>query len=268
METNQFKGLFDKNGHRIEIGDTLKDPDGKIVTVCFGQFDMGKDSWSVPYSPLGYYIKLNKDNTEYAITQNGKGYAIAAGKCEIISKEPVKPKVNYDVLDKIFTCRWNCAWQNTGAYIISLFYKKGGFKSLYESILSEQKRMKDFDNFYSSDLPELLKQAKEELTNEDFRTYIFSKSNLYFHKYNFLKLEEYGLLHLFEDFSTSFRGNIESIHKIGSYEIIECIDAVSKNHNYFVKNHCYSSLDEAIVNSVFGGQFEDTLSVLLKSIEK
>ncbi len=268
METNQFKGLFDKNGHRIEIGDTLKDPDGKIVTVCFGQFDMGKDSWSVPYSPLGYYIKFNKDNTEYAITQDGKGYAIAAGECEIISNEPVKPKVNYDVLDKLFACKWNYTWQNVGVYIISLFYKKGGFKGLYESILSEQKRMKDFDNFYSSDLPELLKQAKEELTNEDFRTYIFSKSNLYFHKYNFLKLEEYGLLHRFEDFSTSFRGSIESIHKIGNYEIIECIDEKTKTHNYFVKNHCYSSLDEALVNSVFEGQFEDTLSILLKSIKK
>jgi hypothetical protein len=268
METNQFKGLFDKNGHRIEIGDTLKDPDGKIVTVCFGQFDMGKDSWSVPYSPLGYYIKFNKDNTEYAITQDGKGYAIAAGECEIISKEPVRSKVNYDVLDKLFACKWNYTWQNVGVYIISLFYKKGGFKGLYESILSEQKRMKDFDNFYSSDLPELLKQAKEELTDEDFRTYIFTKPNLYFHSHNFLILEKYELLHRFEDFSSSFRCDIESIHKIGDYEIIECIDAVNKNHNYFVKNHCYSSLEEALVNSIFGGQFEDTLSILLKSIEK
>ncbi len=52
METNQFNGLFDKNGHRIEIGDTLKKPDGKIVKN---------------------YLKVLKENTEYpAWTINDK----------------------------------------------------------------------------------------------------------------------------------------------------------------------------------------------------
>lgn len=179
-----------------------------------------------------------------------------------------------EILDKIFSSRWNYGYgkEAVDSHIISLFYKKGGFDGLYNFIVSEKERMdKDknypFSNYYSSDLPETLKLANEELHDLDFRTYIFD-NNKSFHKNNFIKLENNSLLKHFSDFDTNFRGNIESIHTISKYTIIETTR--KKENNFYNISDCtnvFNSLEEALIHQIYKGKHFSTLSTLLKHID-
>lgn len=175
------------------------------------------------------------------------------------------------IISKLFNCKWNYAWGKVDEYLISLFYKHGGFRGLYNHIISEQERMnksKDgaFDQYYSDDLPEILKQAIK-LNDNDFEDYIFHPTiPLTFNKNNFRKLKEYGLLKYFYDFGGNFRGNIVSLHKITKYEIIET-NTKGELSFYNVGNFTtsYSTLEEALLMQIFKGRFYDALVSLFKT---
>jgi hypothetical protein len=175
-----------------------------------------------------------------------------------------------EILIKLFSSKWNYAWGKTDVYLISLFYKKGGFSGLYDYIVSEKERSKsdDFINYYSSDLIETLERAKTDLKDEDFREYIFKSHNVSFNKNNFIKLEEHGLLKYYYDFGNLFRGNIECYHKIGDYGIVE---TYSKKDGKRFYNHAefttsFETLEQAILYKIYNGKYFDTLLTLLKSV--
>lgn len=71
-----------------------------------------------------------------------------------------------EILDKLFTSRWNYAWGRVDEHLIALFYKKGGFNGLYNYVVSEKERMNKqpnsyggFNSYYSSDLIETLEKV-------------------------------------------------------------------------------------------------------------
>lgn len=76
-------GLVDKKGVEIFTGDSISHKDDKPMTVCFGQFEAGRDGYSIEYSPIGFYVKFY-DNGVYCLSQKGEGYAIAADECEVV----------------------------------------------------------------------------------------------------------------------------------------------------------------------------------------
>lgn len=180
-----------------------------------------------------------------------------------------------EILNKLFTSRWNYAWGRVDEHLIALFYKKGGFNGLYDYVVSEKERMNKqpnsyggFNSYYSSDLIETLEKAKIELKDEDFREFIFnSYYHVSFNKHNFKKLEEYGLLEYFKDFSDSFRGDIQSLHQIGDYCIIETLS--KKDGKRFYNKPEFSSsfdtLEQAIIYRIYGGKYWDTLLTLLNT---
>jgi hypothetical protein len=175
------------------------------------------------------------------------------------------------IIERLFTGEWNYAWSSyssTSDYIISLFYKKGGFSGLYDFILSEKERMgKDYRKYYSESLVELLEFAKKELNNDDFRDYIFK--NISFNKNNFKKLEEHGLLKYYYDFSGSFRGDIVNYYKISDYAIIETFSHKEGKSFYNVGDftNTFATLEEALIYKIYNGKYCDTLFKLLESVE-
>ena len=178
-----------------------------------------------------------------------------------------------EILAKLFSSKWNYAWDKVDEHLISLFYKKGGFYGLYDFIVSEKERMNKgkhfgFSNYYSSDLIETLEKAKTDLANDDFREYIFKSHSVSFNKNNFEKLEEYGLLQYYYDFGGSFRGNIECYHKIGNYGIIETFSKKDGKRFYNKEEFStsFETLEQAILYKIYNGKYFDTLLTLLNSV--
>lgn len=169
-------------------------------------------------------------------------------------------------IGKLFTCKWNYAWGNVDAYLISLYYKKGGFAGLYDLIIKEQCRLdKSFDMYYSNELQDILFSLKD-CTDEDFHNYIIN-NRLTYHKDNYLFLRDNMLLNYYDQFNSYFRGTIKTIHRIGDIIIFE----TEKNYEKcFYDNEynsiVFNSLNEALIYRIFKGKFNDTLQVLYKSI--
>jgi hypothetical protein len=178
-----------------------------------------------------------------------------------------------EILAKLFSSRWNYYFSKSDDYLISLYYNKGGFTGLYDFIVSEKEIMSRgkksvFSSYYSSDLIETLEKAKKDFGDDDFREYIFKSNRVSFNKNNFEKLEEYGLLQYYYDFSGSFRGNIECYHEIGNYAIIETFSEKDgkRFYNKAEFTTCFETLEQAILWKMYNGKYFDTLLTLLDSI--
>ena len=172
------------------------------------------------------------------------------------------------IIEKLFNSKWNYSGFDTDNHVISLFYKKGGFTGLYDYVLSEKSRMKNFEICYSSDLLETLSSSIIQFEDSDFREYIFN-STMDFNKNNFLILETYGLLKYFGDFSGSFRGNIKNIYKIEglNIRIIETLGGIGSTfYNDSEFSICFNSLETAIIYKIYNGKHFDTLSSLLDNV--
>jgi len=171
---------------------------------------------------------------------------------------------------EIFQAIFNSKWNSTGTQdkkIIYLFIVKGGFEGLYNFIISEKARMKrDFSVYYSEDLEETLETAKESLNDEDFEKYILT-SHLDFHKGNYLKLKEIGLLKYFGDFDANFRGQVKQLHQIGDYKILESERRDEGSRFYVLGDFttCYLKLEEALLATVFKGKYFSALCALFES---
>jgi len=55
----------------------------KPMKVCYGEFTMGRDDWDIDFVAYGFYIEFH-DGGVYSLTQEGKGYSIAAMNCKIV----------------------------------------------------------------------------------------------------------------------------------------------------------------------------------------
>lgn len=69
----------------ILVGDFIKekDPNKKPMKVCFGEYKAGNDDWGVDYIVYGFYVEFH-DGGAYSLTQEEKGYSIAAKDCKIV----------------------------------------------------------------------------------------------------------------------------------------------------------------------------------------
>ena len=179
-----------------------------------------------------------------------------------------------EILNKLFSSKWNYAWGRVDKHLVALFYEKGGFGGLLDFISAEKERMdKDekhfFSRYYSKDLTETLDFAVKELTTEDFEDYI-DRYNVEFNKHNLKKLKELDLVKHFREFNCDFRGNIQKLHTIGDINILEVRHKNDGDEFYIVGQFStvFSNLNEAVLYAMYDGKYFDTLKTLLNSTKE
>lgn len=94
MKTKKQTPFLDIDKEVILVGDLIraislkkgeKPKREKPMKVCFGEYKAGKDDWNMDYIVYGFYIEFH-DGGVYSLTQEGKGYSIAAMNCRIVKK--------------------------------------------------------------------------------------------------------------------------------------------------------------------------------------
>lgn len=174
-----------------------------------------------------------------------------------------------ELLDKIFNCKWNVT-SNVDEHIIGLFYYLGGFSGLLNRVEKRKVEMKnEFNVYFSSELIDLLTQAKEEITDYDFKGYAIEKlekNRNFIGKKNFITLDHHDLLHHFESFSSGFRGTITEITKISDFYVFETRTEEEISFRISTSySMCFRTIEEAIIYQIFNGKYQDTLTTLLKA---
>jgi hypothetical protein len=171
-------------------------------------------------------------------------------------------KMKEQLISQLFDKKWNYAWGNADNHLIGLYYSLGGFEGLLELLVSKKEKMKD----YSSDLISTLEQLiLNDVTDEDFEQYI--TKNIDYHYTNFNKLKEFGMLNLYKEFDSNFRGNIVQFHKISHYGFIETFKTKPLYYPVNEKlGDCFETLDKVLLHVLFKGQYQNSLDVLYQSV--